>query len=267
MEITPNLSFGEHWEEGIEVQHRVNSFVYWRKKLNREIYRALTLRDRKSLSDLVKYSVLLRDIHRETYISSRSITSLFTVVAMITPHENSFKELFNEYLSRLPKIPKTQQCRILLGSICGKFDYKKIFQDQLSEMTSKSATNFAIEDISDLRIAGLLLREVDEHIHQKLKLFRIDPTIDLPLSQLLPHFEINDWVHLVNRVDILTTDFESWKCLDSFLQSEILADNVLDEIRNYTMSYWPSFHASIEVPDVVKEHRDSVFSILNLDLI
>lgn len=262
MEPAPNLSFGEHWEEGFEVEHRVNTYVYWYKKIQREISRAITLRDRKSLSDLVKYSVLLRDYHRETFISSRSVTSLFSGVAYLAPYEAPFIELFNEYLSKLPNIPKTKSCKLILKTVCNKFNYQKLFQDQLSEITNRPAGNFEIQNVSELRIAVSLLNDVDEHFPQKLKLFRIDPTIDFPIRTLMPYLEEDDWIHLVNRVDKLPLDLESWECLNEFLSSELMSELIIENIRNYVKSYWVNYHNSIRASEEVNAQRENAFHIL-----
>lgn len=262
MNSAPNLSFGEHWEEGFEVEHRVNTYVYWYKKIQREISRSITLRDRKSLSDLVKYSVLLRDAHRETFITSRSVTFLFSGVASLAPFEGPFIELFNEYLTKLPNIPKTKSCKLLLKTVCKKFNYQKLFQDQLSEITNRLAQNFEINNISELRIAVSLLNDVDEHIPQKLKLFRIDPTIDFPIRTLIPHLEEDDWVHLVNRIDKLPLDLESWECLNEFIHSETMSNMAMEMLQNYVKGYWIKYHRSIEAPNDVQAKREEIFQFL-----
>lgn len=262
MDSAPNLSFGEHWEEGFEVEHRVNTYVYWYKKIQREISRAITLRDRKSLSDLVKYSVLLRDSHRETFITSRSVTFLFSGVALLAPYEAPFIELFNEYLSKLPNIPKTKSCKLILKTVCQKFNYQKLFQDKLSEITVRLSGNFEIQDTSELRIAVSLLNDVDEHFPQKLKIFRIDPTIDFPIKTLLPYFEDDDWVYLVNRVDKLPLDLESWECLNDFLQSESMSEVTFESIRNYVKGYWILYHKSFKTSDEINELKENIFHLL-----
>ena len=262
MDSVPNLSFGEHWEEGFEVEHRVNTYVYWRKMLQREISRAITLRDRKSLSELVKYSVLLRDIDRETFFSSRSVTFLFSGVASLAPHENPFIELFNEYLSKLPNIPKTQSCKMILKTVCKKFNYPKMMQDLLSDITNRLSGNFEIQNTSELRIAVSLLNDIDEHFPQKLRLFRLDPTIDFPIRTLLPHLEESDWVHLVNRVDKMPLDLVSWQCLDDFIHSDEFGEIALNMIRNYVKGYWIQYHKSIKASDDVEAIKENIFKLL-----
>lgn len=267
MDSVPNLSFGEHWEEGFEVEHRVNTYVYWHKKIKREISRAITLRDRKSLSELVKYSVLLRDIHRETFFSSRSVTFLFSGVASLAPHENPFIELFNEYLSKLPNIPKTQSCKMILKSVCKKFNYQKMVQDLLFDITNRPAENFVIQNTSELRIAVSLLNDVDEHIPQKIKLFRVDPTIDFPIRTLIPYLEESDWVHFINRVDKFPLDLASWECLNDFIHTDLISDVTLDNIRNYVNGYWEKYHKSIKGSPEVEALKDNIFQYLFVDTV
>ena len=261
----PNLSFGSHWEVGIEVEHRVNTYKYWNKKLKHEIMRSLTLRDRKSLSELVKYCVLLRDINRGTNISSSSVVLLFSSVALITAHEQPFIELMNEFLYKLPKTQKTYSYRLLLNAICKKYNYQKLLKTQVTDVTNKSASeNYIVQDLSELRITASLLHNVDDHIQQKLNLLKIDPTIDLPLRGLIPHLTPEYWIYLVNRVDKLPNDFESWEVLDEFMNIHAIDDpHTVNEIKSYVNGYWPLYHLPIEVAPDVKIHRDNVFNYLS----
>lgn len=263
MNVDSNSCFGDHWETGIEVHHRVNSYKYWKRKIQREIHRSVSLRDRKSLSDLVKYSVLLRDAHRETFISSSSVTSLFSGVAYLTPKETPFIEIFTEYLSRLPKLAKTLSCRLVLNTVCMKFNYEKILQEKLGELTTRSSSPFFdVEDVSELRISLSLLHDIDQHYLQKLTLFRKDPTIDLPLQDLMPHFDESDWIYLVNRIDKMPNDLDSWQCFCELLNR--CSDASIAAIKEYVGSYWTSYHNSIQVPEDVELARTDAFLLLSL---
>lgn len=261
-----NLAFGERWEDGREIRHSVDTRIYWRDKLKREITRAVAIRDRKSVAELVKFSVLLKNPTRETNLTSQAMMSLVGGIASITPNDPDIRGICTEYLSKLPRnAAKADHCREILKDVCGKIKYGDILEDAISEINDLAhSNNFTIRSMSELRISKDLFRDGDEHLSQRLTIFRTDPTSDILISPLMPFLETGDWIHLINRVDRIQDDLESWKCLDEFLASDKMTDEALVHLKNYVRSYWPQYHEQIEVPASVQAYRRSVLEFLEL---
>lgn len=258
-----NSGFGERWDDGREISHPVSLRVYWRDKLMREITRAIATRDIRRLADLVKYSVLLRKRSDETVISSQAMLTLVSGTACVCPRSDALRAIYMEYLSKLPRGKKAEQCKLILRDVCGKIDYNHMLQHRIVMVNTRSRRpDFAIEDLSELRISKDLFRGSDTNRVQQLAIFRADPTADILITPLMEMLETDDWGLLINRVDRIQDDLESWQCLEAFLRSDRMTDDAMDELKEYISSYWPRYHKQIEVPAEVQRHRHNVMQIL-----
>jgi hypothetical protein len=112
--MTQIVAFGERWEDGQDIRHDA-SYAYWRRKIQREITRAVALRDRVSLSALVRLSVLLRDRVLETDIRSTAVLSLVSGVDLLAPLDDGLRPILTEFPSRLGRWRKAEGCRAILS--------------------------------------------------------------------------------------------------------------------------------------------------------
>ena len=255
--------FGERWEDGREVSHPVNLRVYWRGKLMREITRAVATRDVHGLAELVKYSVLLRKRSDETVISSLAMLTIVSGTACVSPRNDALRAIFMEYLAKLPRGKKTEHCKAILRDVCGKIDYEHMLRHTILMVNTRAQhPDCAVEDLSELRICKDLYKGSDAHLRQQLAIFRADPTADILITPLMGMLETRDWVLLINRVDRIQDDLESWRCLEEFLRSDLMDDEAMAELQEYISSYWPAYHKQIEVPEEVQYHRHNVMQIL-----
>jgi hypothetical protein len=261
--MQPILGFGDLWEDGQDVRHAVSTDLYWSQKVQREITRAVSERDFPSLASLIRLCVFLRNPLFEVRTRSYPLLSLITGIALICPFDGGFRPLFTEFLSKLPRSRKSGECRAVLMDTCERIDYAAILRDEVSSVRERALIpGFEIANLSELRICKDTYREPGRFPVQQIQILRIDSAADIRISQIIEYLEIGDWKVLVNRVDRLKNDAESWKCLSEFIQSEKMTEQVLVEIRRYVGGYWRKYHREMEVDPFVENYRTAVMRVL-----
>jgi hypothetical protein len=146
---------------------------------------------------------------------------------------------------------------------CGQIDYASILSEEVSSVKDRALfPDFEITNLSELRICKDTYREPGRFPIQQIQILRVDSAADIRISQLMEHLEIGDWKILVNRVDRLKDDIESWKCLSEFIQGEKMTDEVMMEIRRYVGGYWRKYHQHLEVASCVELYRTTVLRFL-----
>ena len=261
-----NVSFGEFWEFSRLINYKVQKDIYWKRKLNKKIQRAFFLRDYKSLAALIQHCYNLRTKNESVYCSTGMIL-LMSNISLLKYHDGEYVSIFMEYNRKFSKRLKSEE-RELIRDICKKQNYTRLAKKFLEELKRRIRhKNFAIEDVSDLRgYLSLIKVEPQTNVNGMIKLLRKDPCIDIDLTKIYKELEKEDWVILINRVDRLNNDYESWKCLEYFLESNDDMD-LIDDVRNYVNDYWPKYHLISDYDDLnLKGCEVSVFQILGLEI-
>lgn len=261
MILRPSLVFGEHWEDGGIIQHKTNTYRYWKKKLKREISRALAMRDQQSLASLVHSTVFLRDIHRESVINSRVMILLMSGLSTILPDNDGLRAICTEYYSKMTKSHTVHEQKQIIGEFCHKNDLESSLNSQVDFVVKRSrSSDYHISTLSELRIAVDLFDEQGND-KEKLHILRADYAARVNVLHLVNRLKKSDYHILINRVDKLTNDLESWKSLEKFL-SRLEPHEDIADIKTYVKSYWPKYHLQFNVSGDVETIRQRVFEIL-----
>jgi hypothetical protein len=223
------------------------------------------MRDLVALPELLRFGFLLRNKSAESSFTAPAMMAFVTGIASLTPRDDRFRPIWTEYLSKLKDIPKNSKCRALLSEACRRVDLPLTLALEIDSVDARSSTpESPISTLSELRIYQHIYGEPGAHPIQQLKIIRSDPTAEISVGAIVQYFERDDWVFLINRVDSLYADSDSWFALHSFLRSDLIDESALHAIRQYVSSYWPKYHWQFSVPDGVKEMRDNVIAFLGL---
>ena len=243
--------FGDRWEDGLEIEARVDQNEFWKKRLYQEISRALSLRDFHSISHLFKYCALMKS-KREALMTSQNFMYLITEFLKANPRNHDLILICTEYLSKLPRSEKSTwiSTKNTLQQICSRFNTEN--QDQHPQIEPP---------INHILSEG--------NPNELIFLFRNDPTLDLDLELISPLFTSEDWKFLIDRVDSLPTDFISWNILKQYLHilpgvNEPDKPQFIQNIHQFVFTYWPRYHLQFEVNDLIQATRNDVFSILGM---
>lgn len=236
MILRPSLVFGEHWEDGRIVQHKVNTYRYWKKKLKHEINTALAMRDTKSLAGLVESIVFLRDLNRESVINSKAMILLMSGLSSLLPNDEVLRGICTEYYSKMTKSHKFLEQKLIIGEFCNKVDLQSSLNSKIDFVTKRiRSPDYRISTISELRIAVDLFDVTENNIRQHVSIIKADHTASVPVVDLVKKLKKSDYVVLINRVDKIPSDLESWQALEYFLTALTSSDDILN-VKNYIKS-------------------------------
>lgn len=260
--------FGERWEDGREIRHQVETKLYWRRKLLREITRSVAIRDRRALAALVHFSALLRDPNCESINTSHSMVSLVAGTASMSPDDESLVSIWTEYLSKLPKQKKNETCRAILDDVCGTLHYKRMMKRGIAALGGRArqgpgSSEFTLHTVSELRMCRNMCENENEEApgHVIAALVKADPAGHFPPGKLAESVSVSDWKMLVNRIDKMPEDAESWASIDALMASDAWNDDMMGAMRRYVCGYWGKFHGRVRFEC---EYRTRVMELLEL---
>jgi hypothetical protein len=204
--------------------------------------------------------------------SADALSSFFSLMAGIAlnwPFDESFRPILTEFLSKLPRSPRHSDCRAALERACGRADSGPTVRDEVAAVRALAlADDFEITTLSELRICESACGEsgeFGESAVQRLQILRTDPGADIRITGLIGALAVGDFEILVNRVDRLKGDVESWKCLSEFVQGERMNEESMIAMRRYVGGYWRKYHGRREVEPFAETYRRTVLSLVFQD--
>lgn len=230
--------YGSRWFDSTEIDYRVSSSNYWKRKLAKEVEKCLSMRDRRSLSELVKSCALLRNTSAESFYTSVSMMKLVQGLAVCFPEDNDLKKFILHFNSKLKDIKKTKECRDIISNVYEqKFDKKQVTKRRTYLLKQIDDNKLKINCTSNFNI---LLTTEEHNDNIKMALLLKDYKIECDIISLSEKLDDLEWECLVNRVDYYKYDIDSWKALINMLNR--VSENTRQSIREFVKSYWKSFH-------------------------
>lgn len=257
MEAPSASSFDWNWVIGYEVEHDVGKISYWRRLLNRELRRAIALRDFRTLSCLVKRIVFLKDRNwKEKLITSESSNILFCGLVQALPNDILLQPIFNQYLNKIPVRIKTEITRSVVANII--MDSGFISDYETLKDVIQNSQKFKITTRPDFDIYMDIKTEPKELVAA----FRVDPTAKVPIMELEEFLKTRDIHQLITRVDYLPTDLSSWKVLINILSN--CSEVHLKEAHDFVESYWRLYHTNQLHSTESVLYRNQAFALLGI---
>lgn len=240
----------DSWEYGTEITSKITGPKYWKLKLKTEAQKAVAMRDKHAIAELIMESAQLRDQSNETSFTSQTMMILVSGAVTAYPDDPAVINFGKELNKKLPKIPKTKVYKELLNRNANKIE--ETVQVPQSE-----------NGVLNIETPGQYVFVSNENIDHScdVVLLRYNPLAAVDIIETSKLLDWKEYTILVDRIDIMPQDLPSWTAFHNLLIN--MNEDQVKEVAEY-VSYWAKLHKSLLNAEGDNELSHILFFIFEL---